>query len=52
MGTSLAIGDEGIWVTFARGMKTKAVREFLTLCEEVSVLSDPRNGFSYPAAID
>lgn len=35
MGKILEAGDEGIWVTFARGMKSKAVREFTALCEEV-----------------
>lgn len=35
MGNALDVGDEGIWVTFARGMRTKAVREFKELCEEV-----------------
>ncbi|RFU73121.1 pyruvate decarboxylase [Trichoderma arundinaceum] len=34
MGTALDVGDEGIWVTYARGMKGKAVREFKALCEE------------------
>jgi tRNA acetyltransferase TAN1 len=36
MGTVLDVGDEGIWVTYARGMKPRAVREFKDLCEEVS----------------
>lgn len=35
MGTALDVGDEGIWVTYARGMKGKAVREFAAMCEEV-----------------
>ena len=35
MGKALEIGDQGIWVTFARGMKTKAIREITELCEEV-----------------
>ncbi|RDA82329.1 hypothetical protein CP532_4383 [Ophiocordyceps camponoti-leonardi (nom. inval.)] len=30
----LDVGDGGIWVTFVRGMKTKAVREFRALCGE------------------
>lgn len=34
MGSVLDVGDEGIWVTFARGMRTKAVREFKQLCDE------------------
>ncbi|KFA45785.1 hypothetical protein S40293_07345 [Stachybotrys chartarum IBT 40293] len=33
MGTVLDVGDEGIWVTYARGMRSKAVREFQELCE-------------------
>jgi tRNA acetyltransferase TAN1 len=35
MGTALDVGDEGIWVTYARGMKGKAVREFKAMCDEV-----------------
>lgn len=35
MGTVLDVGDEGIWVTYARGMRSKAVREFKELCENV-----------------
>lgn len=35
MGKTLSVGDEGIWVTFARGMGPKAVREFAELCDEV-----------------
>lgn len=35
MGKSLDVADEGIWVTFARGMKNKAIREFKELCDEV-----------------
>ncbi|KOS17629.1 hypothetical protein ESCO_002587 [Escovopsis weberi] len=35
MGTAIEIGDEGIWVTYARGMKGKAIREFKELCDEV-----------------
>ncbi|KAL6852823.1 hypothetical protein ACO1O0_007371 [Amphichorda felina] len=34
MGKALEVGDQGIWVTFARGMKTKAIREITELCEE------------------
>ncbi|KAM4057980.1 THUMP domain-containing protein [Hirsutella rhossiliensis] len=34
MGSALDVGDQGIWVTFVRGMKTKAVREFQELCDE------------------
>ncbi|UKZ76075.1 hypothetical protein TrVFT333_003771 [Trichoderma virens FT-333] len=34
MGKTLEVGDEGIWVTYARGMKGKAVREFKALCDE------------------
>lgn len=34
-GTALAVGDEGIWVTCARGMKSKAIREFQEVCYEV-----------------
>ncbi|KJZ72381.1 hypothetical protein HIM_08184 [Hirsutella minnesotensis 3608] len=34
IGNALEVGDEGIWVTHARGMKTKALREFLQLCDE------------------
>lgn len=36
VGAALDVGDEGIWVTFARGMRAKAMREFKQLCEEVS----------------
>lgn len=35
MGKALEVGDEGIWVTYARGMKNKAVREFTAMCHEV-----------------
>lgn len=35
MGSALDVGDQGIWVSFVRGMKTKAVREFKELCDEV-----------------
>ncbi|OAA73788.1 THUMP domain containing protein [Cordyceps fumosorosea ARSEF 2679] len=34
MGSSLDVGDEGIWVTYARGMNTRAFREFNELCHE------------------
>lgn len=34
MGTTLATGDQGIWVTFARGMNSKATWEFKDLCAE------------------
>lgn len=30
----LDVGDGGIWVTFVRGMQTKALREFKALCGE------------------
>ncbi|PFH63038.1 hypothetical protein XA68_10079 [Ophiocordyceps unilateralis] len=33
-GAVLDVGDGGIWVTFVRGMQTKAVREFKSLCGE------------------
>lgn len=32
MGTVLGVGDAGIWVTYARGMRGKALREFKELC--------------------
>lgn len=35
MGKTFDVEDEGIWVTFARGMKKKAIREFKELCDEV-----------------
>lgn len=35
MGNSLDVGDQGIWVTYARGMNTRAFREFKELCDEV-----------------
>lgn len=35
LGTTLGVGDEGIWVTYARGMKGKALREFKEICYEV-----------------
>ncbi|KAL2694600.1 hypothetical protein Neosp_001185 [[Neocosmospora] mangrovei] len=34
LGRTLEINDAGIWVTYARGMKGKAVREFRALCDE------------------
>jgi tRNA acetyltransferase TAN1 len=37
MGKALEVGDEGIWVTYARGMKNKAVREFTAMCHEVKL---------------
>ncbi|GAO15826.1 hypothetical protein UVI_02021100 [Ustilaginoidea virens] len=37
LGTALDVGDQGIWVTFARGMRAKAVREFTQLCNEVII---------------
>lgn len=39
MGKTMEVGDQGVWVTFARGMKGKAIRELNQLCEEVSCLS-------------
>lgn len=35
-GTMLGVGDAGIWATYARGQRPRAVREFIDLCEEVS----------------
>lgn len=35
MGTALAVGDAGVWVTYARGMNGKAQREFKELCYTV-----------------
>ena len=35
MGTTLAVGDEGFWVTYQKGMKTKTYRELRELCDEV-----------------
>ena len=47
MGKTLEVGDQGIWVTFARGMKSKAIREITELCEEVRrptrAMSRPRH---------
>ncbi|KAL4729601.1 hypothetical protein ACLX1H_004021 [Fusarium chlamydosporum] len=34
LGRTLEVNDAGIWVTYARGMKGKAIREFKTLCDE------------------
>ncbi|KAF5677245.1 dihydropteroate synthase [Fusarium heterosporum] len=34
LGRTLEVNDEGIWVTYARGMKGKAIREFKSLCHE------------------
>ncbi|ODA83407.1 hypothetical protein RJ55_01921 [Drechmeria coniospora] len=45
MGKTLTVGDEGIWVTFARGMGTKAVREFKALCDEYG---EQLYGFAQP----
>lgn len=39
MGKAFEVGDQGFWVTFARGMKSKATREIIDLCEEVSQLN-------------
>lgn len=36
IGKALDVGDQGFWVTFARGMKFKAMREMQDLVEEVS----------------
>lgn len=51
MGNSLDVGDEGIWVTYARGMNTRAFKEFKELCDEVRhyymiSLMNPREGES------
>jgi tRNA acetyltransferase TAN1 len=35
LGRTLEVNDAGIWVTYARGMKGKAIREFKCLCDEV-----------------
>ncbi|KAL2203638.1 hypothetical protein CC79DRAFT_1248025, partial [Sarocladium strictum] len=32
-GTTLGVGDAGIWVTYARGQRPRGVREFIDLCE-------------------
>ena len=42
MGTKFSVGDAGIWVTYARGMKGKALREFRELCYGVC---DPAHAF-------
>ncbi|KAF5022769.1 hypothetical protein F66182_5184 [Fusarium sp. NRRL 66182] len=34
LGRTLEVNDAGIWVTYARGMRGKAMREFKTLCDE------------------
>ncbi|KAH7197763.1 uncharacterized protein B0J16DRAFT_28039 [Fusarium flagelliforme] len=34
LGRTLEINDAGIWVTYARGMRGKAIKEFKTLCDE------------------
>ncbi|KAM0240909.1 hypothetical protein ACHAP5_007708 [Fusarium lateritium] len=34
LGRTLEVNDAGIWVTYARGMKGKAIREFKSLCDE------------------
>lgn len=34
MGKAFAIGDQGVWVTFARGMNGKVMRELRDLCAE------------------
>ncbi|KAK7414133.1 hypothetical protein QQX98_006995 [Neonectria punicea] len=34
LGTTLEVNDVGIWVTYARGMKGKAMREFKALCNQ------------------
>ncbi|RGP63295.1 dihydropteroate synthase [Fusarium longipes] len=34
LGRTLEVNDAGIWVTYARGMRGKAIREFKTLCDE------------------
>ncbi|KAF4978413.1 hypothetical protein FZEAL_5204 [Fusarium zealandicum] len=34
LGRTLEVNDVGIWVTYARGMKGKAMREFKALCDE------------------
>ncbi|KAF4985388.1 hypothetical protein FDECE_16586 [Fusarium decemcellulare] len=34
LGKTLEVNDAGIWVTYARGMRSKAVREFRALCDE------------------
>ncbi|KAG5971978.1 hypothetical protein E4U55_000980 [Claviceps digitariae] len=34
LGGTFQVGDRGIWVTFARGMRERAMREFKILCDE------------------
>lgn len=53
MGKKMDVNDAGIWVTYARGMKGKALREFKTLCEEVQCLSPfiPRRAFTSSASV-
>ncbi|KAG6000276.1 hypothetical protein E4U21_005624 [Claviceps maximensis] len=34
LGTNFQVGDRGVWVTFARGMRERAIREFRFLCDE------------------
>lgn len=34
-GANLEVGDQGIWVTYARGMERKAEVEFAKLCDDV-----------------
>ncbi|KAH7375709.1 THUMP domain-containing protein [Plectosphaerella cucumerina] len=34
-GALLEVGDQGIWVTFARGMERRAAEEFSKLCEDL-----------------
>ncbi|KAH7154833.1 hypothetical protein B0J13DRAFT_618331 [Dactylonectria estremocensis] len=34
LGRTLEVNDAGIWVTYARGMRGKAMREFRTLCNQ------------------
>jgi tRNA acetyltransferase TAN1 len=39
MGSTLEVDDAGIWVTYARGMKGKSMREFKAICNKVWPLS-------------
>ncbi|KAH6890971.1 hypothetical protein B0T10DRAFT_298339 [Thelonectria olida] len=34
MGSTLEVDDAGIWVTYARGMKGKSIREFKAICNK------------------
>ncbi|CEI40173.1 hypothetical protein FVEN_g1343 [Fusarium venenatum] len=34
LGRTLEVDDAGIWVTYARGMRGKAIKEFKTVCDE------------------